>query len=60
MKNKRKGENKHIRALYMRRSKEAVPLSELEKILTLGPKIISDKLKMASMDTMELRVVLPR
>ena len=44
----------------MRRSKEAVPLSELEKILTLGPKIISDKLKMASMDTMELRVVLPR
>jgi len=43
-----------------KKSKEAVPLSELEKILTLDPKIISDKLKMASMDTMELRVVLPR
>ena len=44
----------------MPRSEEKVPLSELEKILTLDPKIISDKLKMSSLDTRKLKLELPR
>jgi len=43
-----------------KKSEETVPLSELEKILTLDPKIISDKLKMSSLDTRKLKLELPR
>jgi len=39
---------------------EAVPLSELENILTLNPKIISEKLNMDSMEPMQLKLELPR